>query len=249
MTGFRRIVLAFVVLAIAVLVLAPATLLDAPLAAATAGHLRLVDTRGLWWRGRGALATSDGALRMPLLWRVALAPLLIADVDIDLRPVGDAQSPSGELVIAKGAIVAHDLRVSVPATVASAFDPALALLALRGDLDLRAPSLVLRDRGASGSFDAAWTRARIVAGPSSVDLGRVVAHGTPEDDGVRGVVHNEGGDIAVSGTFSARADAVETSLDLAPRSSATEATRTLLGMLGAPDETGHIHLRWQSRRR
>lgn len=246
---FWRIVLALVVLAIAVLVLAPATLLDEPLAAATARHLHLVDARGLWWRGQGALATSDGALRMPLQWRVALAPLAIGNLVVYLYPEGDAQTPSGALVISKETVAARDLHVSAPAAVASAFDPALALLALRGDLDLRAPSLVLHDRGASGSFDATWMRARIVAGPSSVDLGRVVAHGAPEGDGIAGVVHNEGGDVAVSGTFTARADTVETSLDLSPRSSATEATRTLLDMLGPADDTGHVRLHWQSRRR
>lgn len=249
MTGFWRIVLAVVVLALAVLVLAPAALLDAPLAAATARHLRLVDASGLWWRGQGALATNDGALRMPLRWRVALAPLVVGDLAVDLYPEGDAQSPSGALAIRKGAIAARDLHVAAPAAIASAFDPALALLALRGDLDLRAPSLVFEDRRASGSFDATWTRARIVAGPASVDLGRVVARGTPDGDGIGGVVRNEGGDVAVSGTFAAKADTVETSVDLSPRSSATEATRALLGMLGPADGTAHVRLHWQSRQR
>jgi hypothetical protein len=40
--------------------IAPAALLDGPLAARTQQRLRFVDATGVWWHGRGVVASADG---------------------------------------------------------------------------------------------------------------------------------------------------------------------------------------------
>lgn len=72
--GRRLAILAIFVAAVAVL--APASLVEAPLAARTQNRVRLSESTGFWWKGRGTLALGDGSARLPIAWRMELPPLL-----------------------------------------------------------------------------------------------------------------------------------------------------------------------------
>ena len=63
--GRRFAILAIFVAAVAVL--APASLVETPLAARTQNRLRLSESAGFWWKGRGTLALADGSARLPVV--------------------------------------------------------------------------------------------------------------------------------------------------------------------------------------
>ena len=244
-----RAVLALVVLAAAAVLLAPASLLDAPLAARTGGRLHLVDARGFWWRGQGQVATDDGRARMPLAWRVAFVPLLARSLVVELGTAADATLPTGALRLRDGDVEMHALRLTIPAALVPALVPALANVALRGDIDLHAPSFAWRRDAATGTFDATWQHARTIAGGFAVDLGSVSVSGAPAADGVTAIVRNAGGDVVIDGSVAVHASVIDASVDLAPGPGAPQALRTMLPLLGPADAAGRVRVAWRSDRR
>jgi len=244
---FWRTVLGVVVLGAALMLVAPATLLDGLLATQSGNRLRLIDATGLWWRGRGAVATRDGAARVPIAWRVAFAPLLAGDVVVALHADDAAAMPAGTVALRRGAIDVRDLHVMAPVAFVAALIPALPpTTALHGELDLRAPSFAWRGQSGSGTLDATWQHAAIVAAASPIDLGRVVASVRPAADGLGGSVRNAGGDVAIDGTVSTHADVTSASIKLAPTARASQALRAMLPLLGAIDDAGTVTLTWRS---
>ncbi len=234
-------------LAAAFVLLAPASLLDGPVARSTGEHLRLVDTSGVWWRGRGAVATPDGALRLPVAWRVSFAPLLTGALVVTL--IGhDAAMPTGTVSLRHEALDVRDLHVAAPAALASSLVPTLTSVAIDGELDLRAPAFTWRSNGGSGTIDATWQHARIDAG-APIDLGRVVADAKPAADGLSGNVRNAGGDLAIDGNVALHGNVVSASFKLRPTARASQAVRAMLPLLGAADSTGAVTLAWRSDRR
>jgi len=242
-----RVVLGLVVLAAAFLLLAPAALVDGPITASSGEHLRLVDTSGVWWRGRGAVATRDGAVRVPVAWRVAFAPLLTGALVVTLV-AQDAAMPTGTITVRHDALDVRDLHVAAPAALVSALVPTLTNVALDGELDVHAPAFTWRNNGGSGTIDATWQHARIVAG-APIDLGRVLADAKPVADGLAGTVRNAGGDLAVDGSVALHGNIVSASFKLAPTARASQAVRAMLPLLGAVDSTGAVTLAWRSDRR
>ena len=247
MRTLLRVVLGAVALVAGCMLLAPASLLDGPLAARTGGRLRLADAHGVWWRGRGVLAAQDGSARVPIGWRVALVPMLTGSLVVTLH--GDDETmPTGTLALRAGALDVRDLRVVLPATMLSAIVPALSAVALRGEIDARAPSFAWRRDSSVGSIDATWQSATIVAGMLPIDLGRVVVNARPANGGVAGTVRNAGGALAVDGTIDLHDGVANASFKLAPTPSASPAVRALLALTGRPDDAGAVTLTWRSDR-
>jgi hypothetical protein len=240
-----RVVLAAVVLAAACLLLAPASLLDAPLAARTGERLRLADARGLWWHGHGVLAARDSPLRVPVAWRVALAPLLTGSLVVTFGG-NDTAAPTGTLAIRDGSLDAHDLHIAVPATLVATLVPALSGIALRGEIDARAPAFAWRRGAVQGTIDATWQPATFVAGALPIDLGRVAVNARPAGEGIAGTVRNSGGALAIDGTVNVAGHVATASLKLTPNASASAAVRALLALAARPDDAGTVTLTWQS---
>lgn len=248
MRTLLRVVLGAVVLAAACLLLAPASLLDAPLARRTGERLRLADASGFWWRGRAVLAARDDPLRIPVAWRVALAPLVGGAIVVTFD--GDVPAmPSGTLAIRDGALDARDLHAVVPATLVAALVPTVSGIALRGDVDVRAPSFAWRRDFARGTIDATWQPATLVAGALPVDLGRVVLNAHPAGEGIAGSVRNGGGALAIDGTVDVHAGVAAASIKVTPTASASTALRALLALTARADDAGTVTLTWRSDQR
>jgi hypothetical protein len=241
------IVAGVVLLALAAVVLAPASLVDPLLAARTGGRVRLADAGGLWWRGHGVLAAADGDARMPIAWRVALLPLVARTLDLELVQ-NEPAMPRGHVRIARDAIDARDLRVTVPAALLPAFAPAMEAVAPAGEIDVSTTSFAWRPPQASGKIDGVWRDARLAILGIPVALGPVVATASGTGDAAQGVFDSSGGDIAVHGTWRASGDRVETATTLIPTSSTPAALRAMLPMLGQVDAQGAVHVGWQGRR-
>ncbi|HEX6136148.1 MAG TPA: type II secretion system protein N [Casimicrobiaceae bacterium] len=243
-----RVVLVVVVAIVAAIALVPAAWLDQPLAARTHQRLRLVDADGLWWHGRGALTTADGGTRIPIAWRVAFAPLLGRTLAVDLEPGSDDASPSGSLRAHGDTLELRDVRLRTPAALVTAFAPALNALALGGDLALDARSMTWRGGNATGTLDATWRRARVVAGGLALDLGTVTLTAAPAGGRLAGTIRNSGGEVALDGTIDGGPAAIDVALTLKPASGAPESVRRMLPLLGPADGTGGVRIAWRSAR-
>jgi len=247
-----RFVAGAVLLALAALLLGPAALLDRALAARTQQRLRLVDAQGIWWNGSGAVATADGAERVPIAWRATLVPLLRGALVVDVIPHTGDGSPSGRVSVRRDAVDVRDLHLRAPAAVIFALVPTAKALAWGGEIAVQAPAFAWRDRLASGSLDVRWTDARVVAGTLGLDLGTVTLATTPvatdPAHALAAVVHNTGGDVAIDGTITDRDGVVDVALSLVPAATAPEAVRQLVALLGARDAGGHAQIRWRSDR-
>jgi hypothetical protein len=246
--GPLRFLVAAILLALAGVVVAPAAWLDRPLASRTEGRARLVDAEGLWWRGRGALASADGAARLPIAWRVALAPLVTGTLRVDFVADGDAAMPSGAITVRREALEIRDVRLRAAGALLGALVPALKPFALGGDVVLSVPVLDWRGRGGSGTVDASWERARIITGTLALDLGAVTLSVAPQGDALAGTVRNRGGDVAIDGAVRELGGIVDASLLLTPAGDAPELVRQVLPLLGAADPAGGVRVRWRSGR-
>ncbi|HKU85584.1 MAG TPA: type II secretion system protein N [Casimicrobiaceae bacterium] len=241
-----RVLLGGPILAAAVVLLAPAALLDAPLADRTGKRLRLTDARGVWWSGQGVVASADGTARVPLAWRVDPAALARGALAVRVRDADTAASMVS-LTLSRESVDIRDLRLSLPAAVAGAFDTRLDAIALGGQVALAAPAYALRGPSRAGEIDATWQHARIVAGGANVDLGTVTLDSAPVDGGSAGTIRNAGGDVSIAGTFSDRAGALDVALTIAPAPTAPQSVRTLLPLLGPSDGAGGVRIAWRSR--
>ena len=243
-----RVALVVVVALATAIALAPAASLDRLLAARTQERLRLVDANGLWWHGRGVVTTADGGARIPLAWRIAFVPLLSQILAVDLEPGSDDAAPSGSLRARDGTLELRDVRLRTPAALVAAFAPALNALALGGELALHSPSMTLRGGNVTGTLDATWLRARLVANGLALDLGTVRLSAAPAGERLAGTIRNSGGDIALDGTIDGSPAAIDVALTLKPANNAPESVRRMLPLLGPSDGAGGVRIGWRSAR-
>ena len=77
MGRLAALVLFFLAIAIVVVALqAPASWLAHRLSLAIGESVRVIDTHGTVWDGRGVLASPDGRWKIPVAWHLKAAPLL-----------------------------------------------------------------------------------------------------------------------------------------------------------------------------
>lgn len=227
--------------------IAPAALLDGPLAARTQQRLRFVDATGVWWRGRGVVASADGLLRMPIDWKLDPGELARGSIVVLVGRADDAPL-HGALTLRSAGFDVRDLRARLPASVLAAFDSRLQSVTPGGSITVVAPLVSAAGDRVAGSIDAAWTRARVVIGDVVADLGSVTLKSSPANQPWTATIHNTGGDVAVTGTVIDRNGATEGTFDLRPAATAAGAVRNALSLLGAPDASGVVHVAWRSRR-
>lgn len=243
MAPLRRTLLLTVALAASIAAgvvwLAPAALVDARIAEMTGGALRLA-AEGTVWQAHGALL--GGGTRMPLGWRVEPWPLLRGEVQIRVTPDGEsAGPPRADIVIANGRVVVRDVELTFPVSlVAAATRPDYARF-VSGAVELATPALEIAPTSVRGDVLIRWRAARLVLGEGSValDLGDVSAALTAAGDRLAGPLSNEGGDVAVRGEITFRAnDTLGISSTLAPRRTLDAAHLRMLSGLGPASADG-----------
>jgi len=138
--------------------MAPATLLDARLAAASGGRLRLTDARGTVWSGQGVLELRDGAGRAgfaaPLAWRLGARSLLEARLVYGVRTGNPASR--FKVALAPRRVEVEDADLRFPAQALGLAVPQLAVLELRGELRLHAARLSAGSRYLAGDATLVW---------------------------------------------------------------------------------------------
>ena len=157
------------VFAVALVALAPATLIDARLARASEGRLRLAEAQGSLWSGAGWIEIRDAEGRAGvarrLAWRVLPGSLLrgrlLAEVKLD-----QAARPF-PVTISLSRIEIADAGISVPAAVLGLGMPRIAPLRLTGDVLVDIPRLSVERGRMEGEATLKWRTAGSALTPIS----------------------------------------------------------------------------------
>jgi general secretion pathway protein N len=238
-------------LAIALAASAPAALLDAPLAEASGGRLRIASAEGTVWNGSGDLVLLPGGIRRPLAWHIDAWPLLRGDVHGTIAGESGAAKPA-EFTYGPRAAELRDFDLALPmdSVLLSAGVPA-AFAGAGGRIAAHVGRLVRTPDALDARLTLQWLDASL-SGPGPgyrIALGdvRLDADGTGPE--VIATLSNRGGDLEISGQVVLRAasapaiDAVVRTRPGVERDRA-EAAATALALVGAPDGQGGYRLAW-----
>ena len=144
--------------ALVLLVTAPATLIDARLAQASAGGLRLAEARGTLWSGNGQLEILDAnrtsGVAKSIAWRFRPAYLLhgkvLYEVTLDHAPHGFP------VTVSSAGVEVENADISLPAAALGLGVPKIAPLGLTGDMLLHIARLAVGRSSFQGDASLQW---------------------------------------------------------------------------------------------
>jgi general secretion pathway protein N len=165
----RWLAFGLVAFAAALIGLAPATLIDARLAHASDGRLRLAEAQGSLWLGTGWIEIRDtegrAGVAKRLAWRVLPKSLLrgrlIAEVELD------QSAKPFPVAISLSRIEIADAGIKLPAAALAQGMPRLAPFRLTGDVLVNIPRLALEHGRMEGDATLQWRAAGSALTPIS----------------------------------------------------------------------------------
>lgn len=247
MRATATLLLTAVLLALAVIALAPSALIGTRISEATSGRLRLMDTEGVLWNGRGTLALANA--RTPVTWSVQGSDLLRGRLTLQLNAEGAAaRVPAGTLSASGDGIAASGIEALVPAQALwSAFATAKGI-ALGGDLMLSVKQLEQRRGSLTGQVELTWQRASAVLMPGrkTLDLGEVRLALAADGTQLTGPIENVGGSVALRGNLTLTSGQGSAgSVLITPRGGADADLAGFLAAVGKP-ESGGWRVDWRT---
>jgi len=234
---------AIVLLLTAIAVLAPAALLDWRLAALTQGRLRLADSEGSVWNGRGVLTDAPGIWSVSLAWRVQPVALLGGVLDVTLHPVGGASAPRGAIRLSQSDITLKNVALSLPAAALQSASGDPGIVTLFGEITVEAEALRWDGRSGDGVLHAQWPSARITAAGVTAELGTLTMTLVPREARLAGTIANTGGDVRITGNVAFAAESVELDTTITSLASTSPQIVRMLALLGSPDSSGAVRVR------
>jgi general secretion pathway protein N len=146
------------VYALGLIITAPATLIDARLAQASAGGLRLAQARGTLWSGTGEIELRDPSRRSgiakSIAWQIRPAYLLRGKLRFDVA-LDRALKPF-PVTISLTRIEVADADITLPAAALGLGVPKLAALGLSGDMLLHIARLAFGRGSVQGNATLQW---------------------------------------------------------------------------------------------
>jgi Type II secretion system (T2SS), protein N len=236
------VLLAGVMMLAALAFFVPATLLDARLKNATMGELRLADTDGSVWNGRGILTNEQRTLSLPVRWQVSPWSLLRGGVEVALHGLDGDGLPRGDVEWRDATMTVDGLSLALPAAAFVTGET----LALGGNLAIDAPHLRWSASGGDGAATLQWSGARVTGNTATLALGTVTVDLVPHDGRLEGRIENRGGEIRVDGDLAWSEGSLGVNATLTPMASAPPSVVRALSALGTPDANGAVRLQWRS---
>lgn len=233
--------LLLLLLVAAFVALAPASLVDARVATASGGRLRLADADGTLWRGSATLTDASGTWRLPLAWRASLRAALVGAADVEFVPPGRARGR----VAANGGIATTDFHLTLPGAALAAVFPAAIAVTVGGELALDAPTFRFDGRGGDGALMLRWERARVVINGAPVDVGSVTARVAPRGADLAADLSSEGGALLIKGDATWSNGQVVANATLTPVGPLPPVVAQALAALGPADASGAVRVSWR----
>jgi peptidoglycan/LPS O-acetylase OafA/YrhL len=246
MRSFAVLIAFALLLLAAAAVFAPATLLDARLDTATQGQLRLADTAGTVWNGRGLVTNAQHTWSLPLSWKVDLLSLVRGDMAIMLQAAEGGDLPRGEVAWRDATLALDGVALTLPATALNGTRADSNTMAVGGYIAFDAPHVIWSGNGGDGAATARWSGARVAGNAGTLALGTVAVNFAPRNGRIQGHVENRGGDVGIDGEFAWGNAGVEISATLAPLPSTPPSVVRALGALGPRDANGAVRVQWRS---
>lgn len=225
---------------------APATLLDAWLDAATHGQLRLADTAGTVWKGRGLVTNAQRTWSLPVSWDVGLLALARGDMAISLHAPSGGDLPRGEIARRNATLTLDRVAFALPAAALNGTMAPGDMMALGGTLAFDAPHWSWNGQAGDGTATVLWTGARVAGNGATLALGTVTVNFVPREGRIQGRIENRGGEARVDGELTFGSEAIAASVTLAPLPSTPPAAMRALATLGTTDASGAVRLQWRS---
>ena len=203
------------------------------------GPVALSGVRGTAWDGHADGVSVFGRDLGELDWHARKLPLLGGRLVADLRIKGADVDAAGEMTrAANGAIVAHDLRFSIPAQLLA---PALDMqrLSLLGTINGTLESATLTGALLSDvKGNARWSEAGVSGDAEARFSDILVDFASQPDTGVVGKVHDDGrGNLAVDGSFKILFNTFDAEATLHARNNDRQVAETLR-YVGQPQPDG-----------
>jgi general secretion pathway protein N len=154
---WRLIALGLAAYALGLVATAPATLIDARLAQASAGGLRLAEARGTLWSGTGQIeirdANRNSGIAKSVAWHIRPAYLLLGTLRYDVALDHAQHFP---VAISLSRIEVTDADINLPAAALGLGAPKLAPLGLTGDMLLHIARLAFGRGSVQGNATLRW---------------------------------------------------------------------------------------------
>jgi len=186
--------------AAALIALAPATLVDARLARASDGRLRLASAQGSLWSGTGWLEIRDAEGRagvaQPIAWRLLPRSLLRARLVAEVE-LGPAARPFPVTISLSQIEIAH-AGIQLPAAALGLGMPRLAPYRLTGELLLNIPHLSVERGRMDGEATLQWRAAGSALAPLS-PLGEYEVHFKAAGPAVHAALRTIAGPLELEG--------------------------------------------------
>jgi hypothetical protein len=236
--GFVIFAMLALAVAIATAWLAPAALLDPRISGATGGTVRLAESDGTVWDGRGSLVA--GATRIPIAWHVECAPLLRGVLRIRLASGTGAATPRATIEAGTGYVTFRQVDVALPADVLGATLSPFAVASVAGEISLKSDAIEWTPESSRGEARVVWRAARIdFVGAPPLELGDVQTRVKADGSVLSGPVANDGGDLALGGEWTIRLhDSVQLALHVASRRPGPPELERMLSAIGTADGDG-----------
>lgn len=158
MSRWRLIALGLTAYALGLIATAPATLVDARLAQASAGGLRLAEARGTLWSGTGQIEIRDAnrssGIAKSIAWRIRPAYLLRGKLLYEVAL--DHALKRFPVTISLSRIEVADADINLPAAALGLGAPKLAPLGLTGDMLLHIARLAFGRDSVQGNATLQW---------------------------------------------------------------------------------------------
>ena len=233
-------------LLVALATFAPATLLDAQLDAATQGQLRLADTAGTLWKGRGLVTNAQRTLSLPVSWDVDPLALARGDMAISLHAPSGGDLPRGEIARRNATLTLDGVVFALPAAALNGTMAPGESMALGGTLAFDAPHWSWNGQAGDGTATVQWSGARVAGSAATLALGTVTVNFVPREGRIQGRIENRGGEARIDGELTLGSEGIAASATLAPLPSMPPAAMRALSTLGTPDASGAVRLQWRS---
>jgi len=229
----------------AIAALAPAALLDWRLATVTQGRLRLADSEGTVWNGRGVLTDAPGTWSVSLAWHVQPLALFRGVLDVTLHSVRGASEPRGAIRLSQSEITLRNFALSLPAVALQSASGDSAIVTLFGEIAIEAEGLRWDGRSGDGVLHAQWPSARIAAAGVTALLGTLTMTLVPRAARLAGTIANTGGNVRIAGNVAFTAESIELDATITPLASTPLPIARTLVLLGPIDSSGAVRLRWR----
>ncbi len=163
--------------------------------------MRLADTAGTVWKGRGLVTNEQRTWSLPVSLEVDPLALARGDVAIHVQAPSGADNPRGDIARRDVTLTLDGVSVSLPAAALNGTIAPGETIALGGILAFDAPHFRWNGRSGDGAATVRWSGARVAGNAATVALGDVTVNLAPREGRIEGRIENRGGDVRIDGEF------------------------------------------------